>query len=123
MVKINVDAYFSANEHRSWLGILAHDYAGQVLGAARRINEGIQSSFEAEAIAVNQGLQFTEDMRHNVVRFRSCRFTFIGRNGNKLVHEMSLNGRSAVTDSFWVEDAPQPVLLAVASDRRCFEPP
>ncbi|KAL4278891.1 hypothetical protein GQ457_03G012800 [Hibiscus cannabinus] len=68
MVKTNVDASFSVSENKSWSGIVIRDYEGYILGAAYRINLQVSTPFEAEAIAVIQGLEFSKDLGfHDVV--------------------------------------------------------
>ncbi|KAL4361670.1 hypothetical protein GQ457_04G031690 [Hibiscus cannabinus] len=66
-VKINVDASFSSTATRSTSGMIIRDNKGLILGAAYRINFRVYSVFEAEALAVLQGLQFGKDIGCNDV--------------------------------------------------------
>ncbi|KAL4281614.1 hypothetical protein GQ457_03G026570 [Hibiscus cannabinus] len=157
-VKINVDASFSSTATRSTSGMIIRDNKGLILGAAYWANFRVHSVFEAEALAVLQGLQFGKDIGCNDVcvegdaksiirklqlgledlstvcpiisdikafakQFRSCSFTFVGRNGNRSAHAMEEVGRSQAGDEFWIEDAPSTVVAAADADCRWIEPP
>ncbi|KAL4339254.1 hypothetical protein GQ457_08G028110 [Hibiscus cannabinus] len=55
-------------------------------------------------------------------RFQSCRFSFVGRDGNRTANAMALVAKSMAGDAFWVEEAPNSVQLAAAADRRWIDP-
>ncbi|GMI95359.1 hypothetical protein HRI_003205200 [Hibiscus trionum] len=63
------------------------------------------------------------DAKRLALLFRSCRFAFVGRNGNRVAHAMAALGRRDQVDRFWVEDAPSSALLAADEDRRLLDPP
>ncbi|KAK8696579.1 hypothetical protein V6N13_001712 [Hibiscus sabdariffa] len=50
--------------------------------------------------------------------FHSCRFSFIGRNGNQLAHEMTVTSKTESEDRYWVQDVPNNARSLAASDRR-----
>ncbi|GMI81726.1 hypothetical protein HRI_001841900 [Hibiscus trionum] len=59
------------------------------------------------------------DAQNAARSFNTCRFTFIGRNGNIAAHAMADYGRREDThEGFWVEDAPATVLQVSDEDRR-----
>ncbi|KAL4363879.1 hypothetical protein GQ457_04G022880 [Hibiscus cannabinus] len=93
--------------------------------------------YATEALAACQGLQFGEDIGcGNVIvegdsrslnrklfspevdtsiirsviadaKALSCRFNFVGRDGNRTAHAMAMVGKSESGDAFWIEDAPE----------------
>ncbi|GMI87307.1 hypothetical protein like AT3G09510 [Hibiscus trionum] len=156
--KVNVNASFLLSETKSITGIVIRDNEGEIIGAAYQINLNVVNVFEAEALAVTQGLVFAEEIgcldiileedsksiisklknrnddlssirlqigtaKSIAGRFRNCRFSFTGRQGNQTAHAMARSGRSASEDRFWLEEAPSSVLTAAAEDRHLLDPP
>ncbi|KAG8486428.1 hypothetical protein CXB51_019888 [Gossypium anomalum] len=66
---------------------------------------------------------FTWDAKNLARKFHFCRFQFIAREGNRVVHAMAVEGLQTEGDSFWVEDAPLKALEVADSDRRFSRPP
>ncbi|KAE8655129.1 hypothetical protein F3Y22_tig00117034pilonHSYRG00847 [Hibiscus syriacus] len=66
---------------------------------------------------------FICDAKHLPCLFQSCKFNFIGRNGNRAAHAMATEGLSNTQDRFWIEEAPSKVLQIVDKDRRSSDPP
>ncbi|KAK8508480.1 hypothetical protein V6N12_011465 [Hibiscus sabdariffa] len=122
LLKINVDACFVSANGKSCSGIIIRNHVGLIMGAALRHSYQVSSSFEAEALAVVNGLLFASELGFRYV-ILECIFSFVPWSGNKVAHAVATLGRLENEDRFWIKEAPSPALELAVSDHRAWEPP
>lgn len=83
-------------------------------GIIKRINNKEDDSSEVSALIW--------DAKEIAKKFSICAFQNVGRDGNGAAHSMSQFGIRNGEVRFWVEDAPDSVLLAAEEDRRRLDP-
>ncbi|XP_022150918.1 uncharacterized protein LOC111018954 [Momordica charantia] len=136
--KINTDASFLASDQHAGLGIIIHNDRGQVMAAATKYLENIQSVDMAEAIAAVEGLQLAseigmhpalEDLSETgeiVLKAKNfwtqslhASFNFVKREGNKAAHMLARRALLLHEFSIWMED--WPLELKSCLEMECLE--
>lgn len=57
-----------------------------------------------------------EEGRQLARLFRSCSFNYVPRNGNNAAHLLARRRKFAISDEWWMEEAPPFLLQALAAD-------
>ncbi|MBA0735412.1 hypothetical protein Gogos_019263 [Gossypium gossypioides] len=128
-LKVNADTGFFEANHHAVSGFLIRNDDGNLMGLRFKMHNLVRTVVLAEVMAVLDGIQFTKNMGFsrdvkNLARgFASCRFEFVTRERNTVMHAMASKGMKHSEDSFWVEDALFWVLELTNLDRRFHQPP
>ncbi|XP_050289785.1 uncharacterized protein LOC126727932 [Quercus robur] len=108
--KINMDGVVFKEQKMVGVVILIRDEEGRLIGACSKKIEAPLGAIEAEAKAVDLGLQFAKvaalvyslvDAAHS---FQCVDFSHVGQNGNRLAHLLARHALGIANLSVWVEE-------------------
>ncbi|MBA0611015.1 hypothetical protein Godav_011736, partial [Gossypium davidsonii] len=117
LATLTSDVGFVFAQRKACSGVIIHDAYGQNLGACSRLTNSVSSVFAAKELAVIHGLQFALEIGSLLMILE-----YIGQSGNRAAHVMAHDGLLQGEDYFWVEEAPDPVVV-VAAEKHCLVKP
>ncbi|KAK9029785.1 hypothetical protein V6N11_026887 [Hibiscus sabdariffa] len=121
IIKLNFDAPFNTASKSSVSRIVARDSHGFILAACTCPHLGIADAFIAEAVACEKAVSFALDLGFRSVQiegdslsalsatFATITFSFVGRTGNVVAHELAQVGLQFPEPRYWIEEAPPTV--------------
>ncbi|MBA0632672.1 hypothetical protein Godav_001367 [Gossypium davidsonii] len=134
VIKINFDASFNQNYHKSISGIIAQNKEGLVMASCTYPWENISDLTMAEARACLQAVviikklisavkdrscirSLIQEIKGRTSKFRSLQFKHIPREANKAAHRLVLEGRKYDGPPYWMEEVPLTVEELVNRDK------